>query len=355
MSRISFDASHPSMHPSSPPSPQRKQFIPISPDRHKPKTILERAALLAPPTLSLNQTTTDTTHRNLSNPSTPTKLNNINDNSTPTTDPRKFSVTNLDTGESFRIDHVPSTQAVEAQLDTFLNSEQEELIEAALQENDSNPNSEERKMNASPLAALYTKNETQMMNDIVNREEGDVEDGRDSNDSWLNSETNPLSDDEEDQEIAEHRSNRFNGQHNNNQVDPVRLFAKQLANAKSPHRSTRSKVIGTTTTTSTGLLSAASPKRSRTSSGQGVATLPRVTIEGNGLARDENGKLHTVYRLRVQERDARKIKPSSANRRGNSKRLLQPVGKCYSLKFFYIIFSRIEYLTVRRKNYFTIF
>jgi len=168
MSRISFDASHPSMHPSSPPSPQRKQFIPISPDRHKPKTILERAALLAPPTLSLNQTTTiDTTHRNLSNPSTPTKLNNINDNSTPTTDPRKFSVTNLDTGESFRIDHVPSTQAVEAQLDTFLNSEQEELIEAALQENDSNPNSEERKMNASPLAALYTKNETHHLSFVL--------------------------------------------------------------------------------------------------------------------------------------------------------------------------------------------
>merc|ERR1711865_1351346 len=137
---------------------------------------------------------------------------------------------------------------------TFLNSEQEELIEAALQENDSNPNSEERKMNASPLAALYTKNETQMMNDIVDREEDGEDDGRDSNDSWLNSETNPLSDDEDDQEIAEHRSNRFNGQHNN-KVDSVRLFAKQLANAKSPHRSTRSKVIGTTTT-STGLLSA---------------------------------------------------------------------------------------------------
>ena len=108
-------------------------------------------------------------------------------------------------------------------------------------------------MNASPLAALYTKNETQMMNDIVDREEDDVDDGRDSNDSWLNSETNPLSDDEDDQEIAEHRSNRFNGQQQNNKVDPVRLFAKQLANAKSPHRSTRSKVIGTTST-STGLL-----------------------------------------------------------------------------------------------------
>jgi hypothetical protein len=51
--------------------------------------------------------------------------------------------------------------------------------------------------------------------------------------------------------------------------------------------------------------------------------LPKVTIEGNGLARDENGKLHTVYRLRVQERDlSTKTKQTTGTR---SKRL-QPVG-----------------------------
>ena len=116
MSRLSFDATQ-----ASPPSPQRGTFMPISPERHglsttttttttndtsitpTKMTVLQRAEALknTPTKFSLDGgTTIDTT------PTTP-RRQDTSSTTTRTTDPRKFSVTNLDTGESFRIDHVP--------------------------------------------------------------------------------------------------------------------------------------------------------------------------------------------------------------------------------------------------------
>ena len=284
--------------------------MPISPDQSRPSgmTILERAAAAKPSIPALNLHALART----GSPSTST--------TTTGDDPRKFSVTNLDTGESFRIDHVPSVLAVEETLDTFLTSDEagddaDELMEAALNGAQSDITAAATRTAPSPLSALYSSQENQLMDDIADQRTAggtsvaaeDVEEveevdqahaTNDANDSWLNSATNPLSDqedDDEDEGIAEHR--KIVRQHN----DPVAKFSQILADAKSPHRSARKTLPphhsnssnSTTTTNSTnsgGLLNshvsspprtATSSRRGRTSSGHGpVAALPRVTIEG---------------------------------------------------------------------------
>jgi hypothetical protein len=299
MSRFSFDAA------SSPPSPQRSsQFMPISPDRTpttatapRPSgmTILERAAAAKPSIPALNLHALARTE----SPSTST--------TTTGDDPRKFSVTNLDTGESFRIDHVPSVLAVEETLDTFLTSDEagddaDELMEVALNGAQSDITAAATRTAPSPLSALYSSQENQLMDDIADQRKDQAHATNatnDANDSWLNSATNPLSDqedDDEDEGIAEHR--KIVRQHN----DPVAKFSQILADAKSPHRSatarktlppdhSNSSNSSTTTTNSGGggLLNShvsspprtTSSRRGRTSSGHGpVAALPRVTIEG---------------------------------------------------------------------------
>jgi serine/threonine protein kinase len=308
MSRLSFDAQQ------SPPSPSRSShFLPVSPERTSKKTILERAAAATTSSSAIN------TPQPFSLDGTIDTLAINGDNGSSEDDPRKFSVTNLDTGETFRIDHVPSVLAVEETLDTFENEvgeDVEEFIEAALEENDQESSSSlstaKRNTQPSPLSALYSSQDNEMMKDIVtndmNNESNNLEeDGRESKDSWLNSETNPLSDQEDDDDgnVAEHR--RITRE----KSDPVAQFSTILKNAKSPLRTGRKGLVGSQSGDGGGGLlnnNMKSPpknnRRGRLGSGQGpAAALPRVTIEGNGLARSENGKLHTVYRLRVQERD----------------------------------------------------
>ena len=297
MSRISFDAA--TGLPGSPSkSPRSPTFRPIEEiqekrqegDAHGKPFSLNHAkgGIIAPPTISTSthvasdtSSVTSTTSSALSTPPASTTPNS--NASTPgSEDPRKFSVTNLDTGETFRIDHVSSTQAVIDNLDTFqLADRQHEIEKLAMLmsgragEGEGSPRS---LTNASPLSALYSQEDKKLMTEI---EGGSV---------------NPLSDEEYDEEsIATHRKMAGG-------VDPVASFARKLAAAQSPERT--GGVRGRKKLEASKAAAGVSPARARTNSGHGpVAARPRVTIEGNGLARDDSGKLHTVYRLRVQERD----------------------------------------------------
>jgi hypothetical protein len=147
-------------------------------------TILERAAAAKPSIPALNLHALART----GSPSTSA--------TTPGDDPRKFSVTNLDTGESFRIDHVPSVLAVEETLDTFLTSDEagddaDELMEAALNGAQSDITAAATRTAPSPLSALNSSQENQLMDDIDDQRTAGTREAEDVNDSWLNSATNP--------------------------------------------------------------------------------------------------------------------------------------------------------------------